>query len=164
MTALVLRSSFRHANRHPHCTDPRLPYSPLLQRILTPSDRYLVALAGQVIGKGLDGGSSVAGDVLLTVVADDDGLLGLGDSDAQSALLYQFLSVFVQKSTIRGGCSYGSCVDTSILGPGHDVSAARDEETFGEGFILGGFVAANNARDGLHLLRLELHGEGQPCR
>jgi hypothetical protein len=46
----------------------------------------LVALADQVVGQRLDGGGGVSGDVGLAVVADDDGLLRLGDSDAEAAL------------------------------------------------------------------------------
>lgn len=46
----------------------------------------LVANADEVVGKTLDGGGCVSGNRSLSVVSDDDGLLGLGDSDAEAAL------------------------------------------------------------------------------
>lgn len=52
--------------------------------------------------------------------------------------------------------SYRSSVDTSAVSSGHDISLTGDVETFGKSLVLGLFVTANNGRDGLHLLRLEL--------
>lgn len=51
---------------------------------------------------------------------------------------------------------YLSGVDTPTIGSGHDVSAAGNVETFREGFVLGGGVAADNSRNGLHLFGLKL--------
>ena len=57
-----------------------------------PISNCLVADTGQVIGKGLDGGGGVSGDLCLSVVANDNGLLGLGDSDTDTAL-FQYISI-----------------------------------------------------------------------
>ncbi len=47
----------------------------------------LVSLADQVVGQALDGRGGVASDLRLSMVADDNGLLGLGDGDAGPALV-----------------------------------------------------------------------------
>lgn len=52
------------------------PYQPL----------HLVSLADEVVGETLDGRGGVSGNAGLGVVADDDGLLGLGDGDTSAAL------------------------------------------------------------------------------
>lgn len=54
--------------------------------ILHPHVVRSVPLADEVVGQVLDGGAGVAGDVGLSVVANDDGLLGLGNANAESAL------------------------------------------------------------------------------
>jgi hypothetical protein len=51
------------------------------------TNEYLVARLDEVVGKTLDGGGGVTGDLGLAVVADDDGLVGLCDSDAGTTLL-----------------------------------------------------------------------------
>lgn len=42
-------------------------------------------------------------------------------------------------------------VDSSLLGTGHDVSFAANEETVGEGLVRHGLVALDNICDDLHL-------------
>jgi hypothetical protein len=106
------------------------------------TNQYLVARLDEVVGKTFDGGGGVTGDLGLAVVADDDGLGGLCDSDA---------------GTTR------SSVDAPVLSSGHDISLTSDVETFGKSLVLGLLVTANNVRDGLHLFRLELEvGRSSP--
>jgi hypothetical protein len=52
--------------------------------------------------------------------------------------------------------SYRSGVDTPVLGSGHNVTLAGNVETLSESLVLGSRVTADDGRDGLHLLRLEL--------
>jgi hypothetical protein len=111
------------------------------------TNQYLVARLDEVVGKTFDGGGGVTGDLGLAVVADDDGLGGLCDSDAGTTLLL----------TCR------SSVDAPVLSSGHDISLTSDVETFGKSLVLGLLVTANNVRDGLHLFRLELEvGRSSP--
>jgi hypothetical protein len=103
---------------------------------------YLVTGLDEVVGKTLDGGGGVTGDLGLAVVADDDSLGGLCDSDAETA---------------------GSGVDASVLSSGHNISFTSNVETFSESLVLGGRVTANDIGDGLHLLGLELEvGRSSP--
>lgn len=46
----------------------------------------LVSLTNQVVGQSLNGGRGVAGNLRFAVVADDNGLLRLGNGDTEAAL------------------------------------------------------------------------------
>lgn len=101
--------------------------SPLLIR--------LVALTDQVVGKSLDGSGSIAGDLVLVVVTNNNGLLRLDDRYAGGLL---------------------ASVDATVLGLGHDVSFAADVEAVGKSSVLGGSISGDNAGNGGHLGGLEL--------
>jgi hypothetical protein len=70
-------TSYRNLPGYPSIVEPPAP--PLAYQIRTDD---LVADADQVVGEGLDGLCRVAGLHVLAVVADKDGLFGLGDADA----------------------------------------------------------------------------------
>lgn len=91
--------SSRHArpNRHVHATLTQTARSKLLvaREQGVPSDAqseslisplHLVSLADEVVGETLDGRGGVSGNSAFGVVADDDGLLGLGDGETSAAL------------------------------------------------------------------------------
>lgn len=83
-------TSYRNLPGYPSITERPLNYRSHIGH----GTDGLVADADQVVGEGLDGLCRVAGLGVLTVVADEDGLFGLGDAEAFLALR------FVQKEAL----------------------------------------------------------------
>ena len=94
------------------------------------------------------------------MVADDDGLLGLGDGDALSALgsvaCQCLASPMYIAWALRKGISYSSGVEASVLSSGQDKALAGKEEALGECLVFGGFIALDNLGDDLELIRPQL--------
>ena len=102
----------------------------------------------------------------LAVVADEDGLLRLGDAEAISSLSGHFVSICSphNRPYLTLGClSYLASVHTPPLDLGQDISHTAHVDALGVGLVDGAAGVVEDVGDVLHLLGLEGEaGRGRP--
>lgn len=63
----------------------------------------------------------------------------------------------ISEEADRGGSTYSSGVDVSLIDSGHDVALSGNVQALGARLVGGGLVAADDVGNDLHLGGLDLH-------